>query len=124
MRKVINLKASKGSLILDADKNDWCRVKLSNPSGESDLGADDIEIIAARLSHALSNGQSYTCGEIDGQPVAWVMSLMEKHYTIYIGAESNTIDLFLQNSNGELFAKVSLSERERENWCSQLADFD
>lgn len=124
MGMLITLKATQGTLLLDIDEKNWCQIRLSDASGQVELGADDINVIAARLTQALGNGHFKSCGEIKGRPVAWVMSLFEQHSTLYIGAKSNTVDLFFQDSGGKLIAKMSLSDGERQEWHSQLADFN
>ncbi len=84
------------------------------------MGADDKTTIAERLQEGLCKNDLESIGELDEMPVAWVLSLAEKHTSIYVGIGSDARHFFFQNEDGDTFAKLSLAPETCKNWLQLL----
>ncbi len=118
---VKHLTAHGASLRLDADPSGWCQVILQIGEQEIELGADKLKIVEERLAAGLAERLSRpNAGSIDGKPVQWVMSLAERHSTIYASDEGRTRRLYFNNASGTNFYTLDLSEEERRAWQDEL----
>ena len=117
---VAELPAGSARLILSADDSDWCQVSLD--LGELyPLGAESCPILVEKLLKSLrvevSGPES---GTIDGVEVTWVLSLSERHTTIYTAQRDDLRALYFQGADGSLIARLDLSEEQRLEWVSLL----
>lgn len=122
---VMILSSHKGSLALESDDGDWCQVVLEFGGQKLPLGADLRSIIAERLLHSLLGASAGpTSGMLDGVAVRWVLSLAERHSTLYAGDEAGRRTLFIQADDGSLIAKLPLDPFEMARWREQLGQLD
>jgi hypothetical protein len=104
---------------------DWCQLTLRIQQQSIDLGADTRSIVVQRLLRALTNplGTKAT-GSIQGIEVHWVMTLAEKHSTIYVSQTEQGLTpsrcLFFQDSEGTLLGRLDLTDKVLNAWICQL----
>jgi len=116
----IKLYTEDSVLRLITDENNWCEVKLQNGNNNYHLGAEDKNKIIESIKEALCKNNLKIIGELEGMPVAWFLSLAERHTSIYIGKEKNIRYIFFQNENGNTFAKLRLTPEIYEKWLVLL----
>lgn len=118
---VISLVCSEGELCLAWNEVGWCEVVLVASGQRYQLGAETKDIVVARLSDGLDKKlEGQASGSIENVEVRWVLSLAERHYSIYAAEVSNRRVLFFQGPDGGLVGKLSLDPEERSRWCQQL----
>lgn len=113
-----------GSWVLELrwDENRWCELRLFRDDEEHELGADALDVVVERLLTALEQetmGQPTTL--IDGREAVWVLSLAEKHCSLFAEREDAATVLHVQAEDGSLLTRASLSEDERRAWLAQLS---
>jgi hypothetical protein len=119
---VTNLRANQLTLVLRSDMGGWCQVELQLDGKTFPLGADSESQIVVRLVSALSSELTHpVVGVINGVDVVLVLSLFERHATIFVSNTRGLRTFFFQNSSGEIFANGSLTDIERERWLSELS---
>lgn len=117
------LSSASGRLVLEPDENDWCQVALDIDGRRRALGADVRSTIVERLLHALRGEPAGpTSGVLDGVSVRWVLSLAERHSTLYVGDQSGRRILFIQADDGSLVAKLPLYADDMTRWLDQLGE--
>jgi hypothetical protein len=122
--KTFELEASGYILRFSVAPNGWCRLSLINNQRVEDLGADSDQIVTERLISGLQDKiKRKIVGEITGIPVQWVLSLNEKHFTIYAGDDQKGRHLFFQDANAKLVASFVLSLEDRKQWLEKLIQF-
>jgi len=98
-------------LTLEIGEGNWTQVSLKTEKGIIILGAESLTSITHKI---LSAFQEYpirkTVGKFDGLNVIWVLSLAEKHSSLYLARTSSRSILFFQNSEGKLIAKVDIAK--------------
>lgn len=115
---VVLLRSSHTDVELDRDSDGWCTVTLAKGDERVVLGADRFTVVVARLLEALEEG----CGETpNGQP-KWILSLMERHCSVYLECLTSCIDLLIQGANGQLLERISLSTDETQQWLEVLRE--
>ena len=108
---VIVLQSTDGELRLSADDTGWCTVELLTSGGWHQLGADAFDVVMTKLSRGLDEklpGQS--SGTIKGVDVQWVLSLAERHWSVYAADVDDRRVLFCQGADGDLLDKLRLDE--------------
>lgn len=121
VENTIQLNAEDSVLSLNTGENNWCEVKLQSGNQSYQLGAEDKTKIIERLQEGLCKNDLESIGELDGVSVAWVLSLAEKHTSIYVGISGDTRHFFLQNEAGDTFAKLNLTPDTCKNWLKLLS---
>jgi hypothetical protein len=117
------LSSAKGSLVLQPDDNEWCQVLLDTDDRMVPLGADMRSTVAERLLRALHDAPGGpTSGMIDGVTVRWVLSLAERHSTVFVGEQSGRRILFVQADDGSLMATLPLNADDIARWSDQLRE--
>lgn len=122
VKNTIHLDAEDSSLSLSVGKNNWCEVKLHLGNHSYHLGAEDKTKIVKRLQDGLCKNDLEGSEKLDGISVLWVLSLAEKHTSIYVGISSDTRQFFFQNEAGETFAKISLTQEKCKKWIKLLRE--
>lgn len=117
----IQLTAENSILRLNTDSDNWCEVTLQSGNQYYQLGAEDKTKIIERLQNSLCNNELEFSGKIDGISVCWVVSLAERHTSVYVGVENNVRYFFFQNEAGDIFAKLNLKSEIRKKWLQLLA---
>jgi hypothetical protein len=121
---VTELVAGSTRLLVDCDTSQWCEVTL-DANGIHQLGSETRSVLVERLVRGLRGELSApTSGELDGVPVAWVLSLSERHASIYAADREGIRTLYFQDADGKLIARLDLEREERERWISILEGAD
>ncbi len=120
--KVIQFKPEKSDTEIILLNQPWCQVVLRTPKGEYALGADSRKIVFQRLFDGLSQDLSLPSYEIAGVKVAWVMSLGEKHTSIYVGLVEGNRCLYFQDGNARIITTLRLSYGDVKAWLTSLRE--
>lgn len=120
----------KFELLLDGPR-DWLAVTLCSADADTALGAcpaADVRDAVARLRDAVRDGWSGPAdGDIAGEPVWWLMSLSERHVTLYAsGPTLAGVHIYLQSADGTFLANVWVPREACGPWarwaCDDLVD--
>jgi len=116
-----DLPAQSTSIRLNVEKGGWCSLQLVGDK-EIDIGGDLIHVVKDRLHKALMDpSAAVPCGELNGAPVGWVAGFSEAQVTLYLSLKpERDVTLFVEDGNMNVIGTVTLSVRDRENWCSLL----
>ena len=118
---ITTLKTKKAELVLNTDQRGWCQLQLHIEDQILQLGADKKDVVVRRLSHALEDVlEGSPTRSIQGTGVTWVLSLSERHSSIYVAQCDESRVLFFQGEDGSLLARVELVSKERRSWFSAL----
>lgn len=113
--------AEAARLILESDESDWCQVMLDFDGRQIALGADTRSVIVERLGGALLDQLKGTpSGVLEGVDVQWVLSLAERHFTLYAGDRGDRRLLFVQAEDGSLIGSLSLGPEHLRRWQKAL----
>lgn len=105
----VRLPLSDAALILNLPGG-WCTVELEARGRRFPLGSDDYTVIRRQiLSHMAREGK-VAAGVVDRQPVYWVLSLFELHYTLYAQFGPDGRRLLIQRLDCDWL------------WCGELSD--
>jgi len=121
----LSLSADSSSLVIETSDNGWAKCYLVAEE-RIYLGADDFSIITSRLSKALEQRgvpAAKVAGEIEGTPVAWILSLAEAHHVLYTGASGSGCLLFWQDARTSpvsIAGVMCLSSVMRQQWVETL----
>lgn len=117
MVRKIELNFNNKFLELSINEENWCKLSLIFQDSIENLGADDFSIIKERLLNSLSKSTNLESSGIkDGLPIYWVLSLLEKHHSIYVQYKNDFQHFFIQNSNGDITENFMLNSKEIESW--------
>lgn len=117
---VTSLVAASARLEIDCDASGWCDATL-DANGRHRLGSETRNVLVDRLVRALRNELSGpSSGELEGVSVVWVLSLSERHASIYAAHRDGMRNLYFQDAEGKLIARLALGTEEREEWISIL----
>src|SRR5580658_7243202 len=108
---VLELQVPTATLRLRTNAQGWCQVELLRDERMDVLGADTARIVIDRLTSGLSDppaGESTRC--IGDVTVRWVMSLAERHCSIFAGDVGTDRHVFFQGADGNLFGTIVLSQ--------------
>jgi hypothetical protein len=118
---VVELQIPSATLRLRTNAHGWCQVELSRDERTDVLGADTARVVMGRLISGLSEslvGESTR--RIGDITVRWVMSLAERHCSIFAGDVGADRHVFFQGADGHLLGTVVLSESQRNAWLRKL----
>ncbi len=107
--------SSSGDLTITYDEKGiggWCQVHLLVSGIRQPLGAERLKYIVTHLS-------SFLAGTATG--LRWVLSLSERHTSIYgehVGVEAI---LHLHDADAKVFAKLVLTGAEKKQWRDMLS---
>lgn len=115
------LRCADGELQLSSDATGWCDVMVVISGHQHQLGADSVKVVHTRLSDGICKTlQGTPSGIIEGAEVRWVLSLAERHGSVYAADVEGRRVLFFQEANGGQLGKLSLSSEDRRKWCELL----
>lgn len=118
---VTKLVAAGAALTLRSNEEGWCTVDLTLPDKTFCLGAEVRDWVLDHLAAALEKQLAgKVSGVVDGLSVVWGMSLSELHCSMYVADRDGQRVLIFQDANASWFARVVLSDEERELWLAQL----
>lgn len=115
----IRLPLSDAELLLVVAK-DWCQVQLRQENQLRELGAETIDYVAQHLLTNMQPSERAPAGEVDGQPVWWVLSLAERHSTFYLQLESSVRRLLIRGPDCEWLWRGELSNADWQVWQTEL----
>src|SRR5260370_19775257 len=96
---VLELRVPGVVLRLRTDQRGWCQVELQTDSRIDALGADARHMIVERLRSGLAESLTgRSAGEIGGVPVRSIMSLAERHCSLYGGDVGPDRHVFFQGA--------------------------
>lgn len=117
---VTELTVGSAKLVVSCDRSQWCDVMLE-ANGRHHLGSETRAVLVARLVRGLRDElPEPTAGELDGVAVSWVLSLSERHASVYAAQSADIRSLYFQDSEGKLIVRVDLERQDRERWISLL----
>jgi hypothetical protein len=118
---VTMLSSGAAGLALSADASGWCEVELRLPDRRYSIGADSERVVVGRLLQGLAPTLSGPgAGAIGGMEVKWVLSLAERHTTIYAADYEGNRLLFLQDADANLIGRIELTDPDRRRWVDTL----
>jgi hypothetical protein len=119
----IRLESPNASLRLTTGDASWCELSLEVAGKSIELGGDSFARVRDGLLRFLGGeGPQAPAGEIDGVPVTWVMSLMEKHTSLYGADSAEGRMLMIQGTDGASLAKLALDRAQCGVWRKMLAE--
>jgi hypothetical protein len=114
---VLELAAPQAVIRLSADDAGWCRVRLDAPPLQEELGADTLGHVLARLAKALEEQlPTGPTRERDGHDLLWILSLAERHCSLYARDAESRRELWFQRADGTLFYTLPISAETRRQW--------
>ena len=117
----IELVAQTAVLRLDWDESHWCNLRLIIRGDSHELGADVLGVVVKRLHHGLSRQAiDLSTASSERDQALWVLSLAEKHCSIFVDRKKEATVIYVQGADGSLVARVSLIEDERREWIRLL----
>jgi hypothetical protein len=118
---VTELAASSGSLVLRTDAAQNCQLELTAVGRTFELGVNSLAVVLDRLLRGLRDDLAGPqAGTIDGVEVIGVLTLWERHTTVYASHQGGIRTLFFQDGDGVLIARLELRDEERRNWMATL----
>lgn len=118
---VIALHSIDGELQLSANQSGWCTVHLLTAGARHHLGADALDVVLTKLSRGLeARLTGGTSGKIEGLDVEWILSLAERHCSVYASDVGDVRVLFFQGADGRLLDKLTLDPVDRRRWLETL----
>jgi hypothetical protein len=119
---VIELRAKRGSINIDASQPQWTKVSLLEAGSEVLLGHETVGLVGVRLQQVLRESieELTLAGSLDGAVVRGGFGLMEPHCAIYAADDQLTRVIFFQHDDVGVVGKVRLSACEREHWFRTL----
>ncbi len=118
-RTSMDLPMERARLVISVVNPIWWEWRLVHDSGEAVLGADSPEHSAGRVLVRLRGGLE-PAGEIEGRTVGWVLSLSEKHHSIYLAEVGSDRLIYFQNAEGELIWRDRLTKENLARWSAIL----
>jgi len=121
VKEHLDLRADGKAIELLIDNEDWCELFLVG-SIRKKLGSDRLWRIMAHLMNVLGNRNSLDyCGVIQGQEVAWVLSLSDGHSSVYASSTDSSLVLYFEDQAGKILDKIRLSEYDCRIWSAILS---
>jgi hypothetical protein len=111
--EVLTLESSTDSIRIVCGSKGWCQVVLVRRGAEIALGAELSDYLLKRLIPFLETPTSKQ---------AWVLSLSERHSTLYGSRtdEGGGVVLWVQGADARMITQISLTDAERTKWLSAL----
>lgn len=118
---VIALQSPEGELRLSTDETGWCTVEVLASGARYELGADTLDVVKTKLARGLDQELTGpSSGTIEGADVRWVLSLAERHCSVYVANVGGQRVLFFQGADGSSLERLKLSESDRARWLDAL----
>ena len=101
------------SIIFEVNDKDWCSLSIAYNNEVTELGADSKNIVLKRIIEGLKSiTKDQIVGALEGIEVKCVLSLSEKHCSLYLGIENNRKILFIQDDAGKIIARITLTNND------------
>lgn len=97
----------------------WWEWTLVTKDGSVTLGADVLGTVGPLAVERLSGGD--VAGEVDGRQVSWVVSLAEKHHSLYVAVDGVNRLLYFQDSDGRIVWRDRLTPNHLASWSTALS---
>jgi len=118
----VNLSTESSKLVLRIEDDNWTKLSQRTGSGEYVLGGDKLEVIVSRLRDALTKPfEGEFAGNIENVKVQWVLTLAEKHSTIYRGLVGNVLHLYVELPDTSMLDPIRLPEASKKEWIDSLS---
>jgi hypothetical protein len=114
--------SGEATLVLEEKSGvEWYGCSLRVSGADSYLGAESRGYLLAHLVHVADVSGS-PIGEISGFPVRWVLSLAERHSSLYVHDSSPRAKLlFWQDAKGAVQERLELNDPALREWRRVLA---
>ena len=119
-KPVVSLSTEGFTLYLSAKGKAWCKVWLKTDDEEYYLGAEQGAIIIDRLYAALDGVRGRILGKDGDIELSGVVTLSEKHASVYIGDVEDNIYMYIRDSEAQPIARILLSLQDVERWKEAL----
>ena len=118
---MVTLVSRLSQLVLESVSPHWCSVTLRHGGMAVVLGADTGPMVLERLRVGLSDVLTGpVAGKIDDASVVWVLTLAERHTSIYAADQGPHRVLFVQDADGMLIGRFDLRTAERRQWAREI----
>ncbi|MEM9220623.1 MAG: hypothetical protein AAGD25_40675 [Cyanobacteria bacterium P01_F01_bin.150] len=107
-------------LSISGEINHWCEVWLDTNSEKYCLGSELGSTIIERLYKALCGDRNSVSGKDSGITLSGVITLAEKHSSIYVGNQSSLLYLYIRDADAKPLARIFLDSKEVESWKRTL----
>ena len=108
-------------LMLSTDASRWCEMELAFDGRRLPIGADVEYIVIERLLRGLRDSLTGpSAGSIGGIEVVWILSLAERHTSVYASQYEGKRILFFQDADGNLLTRIELADTDRQRWIREL----
>ena len=108
-------------LRLCSGETGWCKVELWDGQRQYPLGADSRSVVIERLSRGLADKlEGPPAGSIEGVAVTWILSLAERHTSVYSADVGGIRQFYFQGADGSLIARICLTDNDRQKWLTRL----
>ena len=114
------LPMSRATLELAMSQPGWWEWTLVTEESRITLGAEVLANVGPRALSRLSAGGE-RAGEVDGREVYWVLSLAEKHHSLYCAVDGPDRLLYFQDGDGRVIWRDRLSPDHLKSWTAALA---
>lgn len=112
------------SLGFAVNETGWCTLLLTRNGVRHELGAESIQIVKRCLLSALTDSVVVSPSAVMRNiPVASVLNLHVKPWSIYVGESDERRHLFFRNREEGLIIETLINGLERERWRTLLANF-
>lgn len=118
---IFNLTTGTSSLSFQVGDNDWTSVVFCQNANRHELGADVLRIIVSRLTNAFEEPDKLAVSSTsEGNELRWILSLMERHYSLYLTILNEGLEIYIQDDLGAMIGTIPLSDTDRMEWLGIL----
>ena len=115
------LMAPEAELEFLTDENQWCRLTLTVGDKQMALGADTFRVVVKKfLVYLESRENPKYSHHADGVDWAWIISLSERHASLFGRAVDNGYMVRVVDALGREPLRFTLSEADAQNWTQKL----
>src|SRR3989442_9267716 len=117
----IDLPVELSGLSLRIHEDDWVEVLLRMESRQYALGGDKRTVVISRLLDALTKKKEEEfAGNVGNVKVQWILTLSEKHSTLYKGIVGSTLNLYVELADTSMLGPICLTEEDKKKWVNTL----
>jgi len=118
-QQMTTLPMSRATLELSMLQPRWWEWTLVTEDARITLGAEVLATVGTRALSRLSSGGERS-GVVDGREVCWVLSLAEKHHSLYCAVDGPDRLLYFQDAEGRVIWRDRLSPDHLKSWTAAL----
>ena len=118
-QQVTTLPMSHATLELAMLQPRWWEWTLVTEESRITLGAEVLADVGSRALSRLSSGGD-RAGEVDDREVYWVLTLAEKHHSLYCALDGPDRLLYFQDGDGRVIWRDRLSPDHLKSWIAAL----